>query len=208
VKSETKLNDNGVAMQRYQTGIVVRNQPNATESQRAKRLAALLGLAAVFSVGASAEQSHAPQAAQQPQAVQVVNTNAQPVPVQTASAVAPVWQAMANGTFNINSLGLTIPYVNSQPGKRIIVRHISVACQFSVGTQAFVQVDGYLGPLVFPLTYLPGPAGGSAVGGTPVELILDSGGFANFAIQRTAVGSDGFCRVNLSGYTVPQPSPQ
>jgi hypothetical protein len=81
-----------------------------------------------------------------------------------------------------------------------------VECQFSVAAQAYVVVDGYLGPLAFPLTSLPNVSGAvSAVGGTPVELVMDAGGTVNFHINRTSSAGTGFCKVYLSGYEVPQP---
>jgi hypothetical protein len=179
-------------------------------------LVALLGFAALLSLTARAEQANGPQAqqqtpqaTQQTQAVQVVNTNAQPIPVQTSAAVAPYWGAVRNGSFTDNMGGVTIPYTHSSPGKRAIVRYISAECQFSVAAQAHVVVNGYLGPLAFPLAYLPNGFGNAcAVGSTPVELILDSGGTAYFAIQRTTSGGTGLCKVYLSGYEVPQPPPQ
>jgi hypothetical protein len=208
MKRETEVKTGGIAIQHQHTGITVGGEAVGNRVRK-RYLAAVLALAAAFSLSGRAEQTNAPQAAQQTQTVQVVNSNAQPVPVQTSPALAPYWGAVRNGTFTQDMGGLTIPYTHSSPDKRAIVRHISVECNFSVAAQAYVVVSGYLGPLAFPLTYLPNGYGNAyAVGGVPVELILDAGGAAYFAISRTTANGTGQCKVYLSGYTVPQPPQQ
>jgi hypothetical protein len=192
MKTKTKAKAGGTTMPYKQTGITVRSEAAAKGGHTRRCLRAVLGLAAALSLNARAEQTNAPQATQQTQTVRVVNTNAEAVPVGTSPAVAPHWSAVRNGTFNNNMIGLTVSYPHSS-GKRAIVRYISVDCQFSVATQAYVTVDGYLGPLVFPLTSVPHPAipAVNAVGGKPVELVLDAGGFANFAISRSTASGTG-----------------
>jgi hypothetical protein len=199
------------------------------------RISAILAVFATVSMNAIAQKNSTrttAAAAQTVQPVIVTNTDAQPVPVQvtnpvqppssvminntpaqavpvkdlSSAAEAPIWGDIA--TANFTQIGSATVTLTNSTGKRVMVRYISFRCQMPGTAEIVVQTSGSFGisPLIFPLeTKFASATWALAVGGTPVELMVDAGSHTDFIFNRSGNIVGGTCQAYLLGYTVPQP---
>lgn len=169
------------------------------------------------------------------QSVIVLNSTAEPVPVQVLNPVQPPGAVTINNgpsqpipAFDpaaperapifakLLSLSLTglegqVSFVQST-GKRAMIRHMSMRCTLPSPEEVAVTINGTFGlsPMFVALqsSFLKVDRA-LAITSMPVNLMIDSGAETTFLFQRSTqnINTPGTakCEVFLIGYTVPQP---
>lgn len=146
-----------------------------------------------------------------PSSVTINNSASQPVPTTdpTNAAVSPTLAAFTSASFVGNSDSAVVPF-SQKTGRRFMVRYLSAFCTSQTSGNYILRVTGP-NLMVLPIeTKVRGFSVEQAVGGTPVEMMIDSGIEVTFQISRAAsnTATAAQCEIDMVGYTVPQPPAQ
>ena len=146
-----------------------------------------------------------------PSTVTINNSASQPVPTTdpTNATVSPTLAAFVSTSIKPASDEANVPF-SQNTGRRFMVRYLSASCSSQTPGNYVLAVTGP-NVLFMPIeTKFRGFNFEKAVGGTPVEMMIDSGQEVTFLVSRAPnnAAAAANCSIAMVGYTVPPPPVQ
>ena len=145
-----------------------------------------------------------------PSAVTINNPASQPVPTTdpTNAAVSPTLAAFVNASLGTSDT-VEVPF-SQNTGRRFMVRYLSASCSSQTPGNYILTVTGPNTLFMSIEAKFRGFNFEKAVGGTPVEMMIDSGTEVRFLVSRAAnnAATAANCSIAMVGYTVLQPPVQ